>query len=39
MTADDWREIRAMLIALALTLAGAAIVATLVIGLAFFIGR
>ena len=35
MTDDDWREIRAMLIALALTLACAAIVATLVIGLAF----
>lgn len=39
MTADDWREIRAMLVALALTLACAAIGATLVMGLAFFIGR
>ena len=35
MTADDWREIRAMLIALALTLACAAVGTALVIGLAF----
>jgi len=39
MTADDWREIGAMLAALALALICAAIGATLVMGLAFFIGR
>lgn len=39
MSADDWREIRAMLVALVMALICAAIGATMVMGLAFFIGR
>lgn len=39
MSADDWREIGAMLIALVMALICAAIGATLVMGLAFFVGR